>query len=1472
MYNNGYGKSQAKPDVSITTTNIGQDAFLVRYSTDGVAIWSARIGGTGSEVSWAVTTDLDGNVIVGGATGSATSLLLYNSDGSAALNSVVSNSGSTDAFIIKYTRSGVVLWAARMSGGGIDVTYGLSTDSSGNIFVALQGTGTVTFVSYNSDGTSFSPTLSLLNPDGDAILVKYNSSGFVQWNALTRAGGAVEFGYGVVADSSGSAYLVGQASGGTTVTTTVFNADGSTAGTIPSAGAAEAFIIKYSASGVVQWITRVSSAAADFARYVVIDSSDNIYVAVSTAATTAQTITAYNSDGTTFATTFAGLGGGDTVVVKYDSSGFVQWMVNIGNATTVESPWSMTIDSSSNVYVAQNWGGGPNGDIQIRKLNPTNGAIVWTLRIGSDGGDNAYGLTTDSSGNLYVGCTNSNISPANMRFYNLAGTLILTVTNPGGNFNTGFLVKYDSSGTLIWVRRIGNAANATMYGLTTGNNDELYQVGTGSGGSLRAYGQQMSLFSSIGNSGGTDGFVVKYNTNGKAQWVARIASTGDDIVYGTATDSFGNMYVTGQTGNGVTTTFFNADTTAFATTLVSVGNDAFIAKYSTDGVVQWVASITSTGTDIGYAAATDSSGNLYITGQGGSATVTANNSDGTSFTPNLTNGGLGDAFVVKYDSSGFVQWNARIESTQADIGFGIATDSSGNLYVTGQTGTGVTTRFRNFDDTTFGSLTTLGGTDTFIAKYNTSGTVQWIARIGSTGTDAGRSVAVDPSGNVYITGPGGNATVTAYEGGDGTGASFGNVVNAGNGDVFIVKYDTNGVGQWITRIASTAQDVGTGITTDAFGNVYVTGNAGAAVTTAFSVGNIAFPLTLASSGLGDAFIVKYNSAGVVQWVTRIASNVADSAFGIKADRSGNVYVVGQFGPSSNTHTIFNSDGTVYAEPFESCAVVKYDTNGMVEWVIALRGTTTGVNVRSVDVDIFRNIYIGGNSNTGDEVRIYSVDLTPYLILQSQRGTQEGYIIKYNSEAIPQWASVVSTAGADLLYEVKADSTGNIYATGQYGTGTMFLYNGDGTLFTPTLAISGTLDSILLKYNSSGTIQWRSRITGGGSEQAIALATDSSGNSYVTGQGGAGTTTIFIDSDDVTRLTNLATTAGLQDAFVVKYDTSGLGQWRFRISSTAVDTGIGIAVDSSGNVYIVGTAGAATFFNSNDVSSGVSITDTGAGDAFVAKYDSSGNFVWVAKIGSTSADLGYGIAVDSSGNVYVTGVQGGGTLTITNSAGNGTFATTYTTIGGQDIFVVKFNTNGVAQWVTRIGGTASNDIGRSIALDSSDNVFVVGSFSGNVNIYQQNGTTVWSTINSADGGGGSIDAFIIKYDTNLVPQWVGRISSASNTFDTAFAVTTDTAGNAYVVGFGVNSRISIYNGGVGGAGTTLFGTYIFSRGNTVGGQYTYLAKYNSLGAVQWITGFQGGNGNDNPRGVATDSSGNILMSGFFTESVLLPESA
>ena len=431
LYNNGYGKAQEKQDVAITTTIGGQDAFIVRYDTNGTALWSARIGGTGSEIAWAVTTDSYNNVIACGQTGSATKMVLYNADGSGT-GKIIQNNGSNDAFICKYHSSGKASWIARIGAAGTDIAYSISTDSIGNIYVAGQQANNIC-VAYNADGTAFGTSLPSRGGT-ESFLIKYDPNGTVLWVSQI-AGTGNDIGFGLdINKSTGDAYVVGQTSSTASVTT-AYNSDGTAfATTLPAVTTtSDAFIAKYDTSGFVQWITRVVSPGTDNARAVAIDSSGDIYVHCLTSALTTQTTIAYNSDGTAFATQPAGLATttgarGDSVIVKYNSSGFVQWVTLTSNAN-IDTVYSIAVDSSSNVYISQNLSGSGNGDIFLKKLNPSTGALVWTVRIDSDGGDNAWGITTDSSGNVYIGISaGTNIGPYTIRVRNTAGTAVFTVT------------------------------------------------------------------------------------------------------------------------------------------------------------------------------------------------------------------------------------------------------------------------------------------------------------------------------------------------------------------------------------------------------------------------------------------------------------------------------------------------------------------------------------------------------------------------------------------------------------------------------------------------------------------------------------------------------------------------------------------------------------------------------------------------------------------------------------------------------------------------------------------------------------------------------------------------------------------------------------------------------------------------------------------------------------------------------------
>ncbi|MDP6284457.1 MAG: SBBP repeat-containing protein, partial [Acidimicrobiales bacterium] len=172
--------------------------------------------------------------------------------------------------------------------------------------------------------------------------------------------------------------------------------------------------------------------------------------------------------------------------------------------------------------------------------------------------------------------------------------------------------------------------------------------------------------------------------------------------------------------------------------------------------------------------------------------------------------------------------------------------------------------------------------------------------------------------------------------------------------------------------------------------------------------------------------------------------------------------------------------------------------------------------------------------------------------------------------------------------------------------------------------------------------------------------------------------------------------------------------------TSSDHGYGVAVDSSGNVYVTGNFAGTVNFGAGDV------TSAGGYDAFVTKFDSSGAHQWTTTLGGTGADSGWSVAVDGSSNVHVTGNFAG---TVNFGAGNVTSA------GSNDVFVTKLNSSGAHQWTTTLGGTGGQ-VGKGVAVDSSGNVHVTGEFNGTVNFGAGDVTYA-----------GGYDAFVTKFDSS-----------------------------------------------------------------------------------------------------------------------------
>ena len=347
--------------------------------------------------------------------------------------------------------------------------------------------------------------------------------------------------------------------------------------------------------------------------------------------------------------------------------------------------------------------------------------------------------------------------------------------------------------------------------------------------------------------------------------------------------------------------------------------------------------------------------------------------------------------------------------------------------------------------------------------------------------------------------------------------------------------------------------------------------------------------------------------------------------------------------------------------------------------------------------------------------------------------------------------------------------------------------------------------------SSSSSQSYFAVTFGGTNnnQGESIAVDSSGNIYITGY--------FYETVDFGG--GNVTSAGSADIFVLKLNSSGTFQWVNTYGGTSFDFGRGIAVDSSGNIYITGY-----FYETVDFGGG-NVTSAGGPDIFVLKLNSSATFQWVNTYGGSTFDVGEDITVDSSGNSYITGYFEG---TVDFGGGNVTSA------GAADIFILKLNSSGTFQWVNIFGGT-STDVGQGIAVDSSGNSYITGSFQGTV-----------------DFGSGDItpsgfdDIFVLKVNPSGTFQLVSTFGGTS--IDVGEDITVDSSGNSYITGW-------------------FRETVDFGGGNvtSVGGADIIVLKLNSSGTFQWVNTY-GGTSVDVGEGIAVDSSGNSYITGWFRETV------
>jgi hypothetical protein len=814
-----------------------------------------------------------------------------------------------------------------------------------------------------------------------------------------------------------------------------------------------------------------------------------------------------------------------------------------------------------------------------------------------------------------------------------------------------------------WVQR---------YNHEFGANDQAKKIVTDSAGNVIVAGN-----SSIDANAGSDFLLIKYTSGGVALWTNRYdgQANSDDQPTGLAADSGGNVYVTGSSYNGTSSDYA---TIAYS----SAGLALWTNRYDGGGLYNG----NGNGGDSPRAIAVGGNGNVYVTG--------------SSYAYSLTyNDWYSDYATVAYSSAGVALWTNRYNGPgDGDDGpSAIAVGGNGNVYVTG---------------TSDGNYTTIA--------YTSAGTVLWIRRYNGVGEgSAATALAVDGSGNVYVTGSSGN--------------EFNPV------DYVTVAYTSVGVALWTNRYNGPGdqEDFATAIAVGGGGNVYVTGysvpygdysdyatiaytSAGVALWTnrysgpvysddradAIAVdgsGNVnVMGVSVGSGGASDYTRIVYTSAGVTLSTNRYGPGQSAA---IAADGSGKVYVMGTSSSGSSSPdyvtVAYTSAGlALWTNRYDGpggigsarASAVAVDGSGKV-YVTGYSAGWGGysdyatIAFTSSGVPLWTNRYHGLGSG-GDQAKAIAVDGSGNLYVTGFSIGSSGYsdyaTIVYTSAGVALWTNRYHgpANGADKAVAIAVDGSGEVFVTGSS------VGSGGGS----------SSDYATIAYTSAGVALWTNRYHGpvNSADKAVAIATDGGGKVFVTGSSvGSGSS---------------------YDYATVAYTSAGVALWTNRHSGpgSSSDQANAIAVDGSGRVYVTGSS-------SNDYAT---IAYTGAGVAlWTNKYNGPGN----------SGDYATAIAAGRNGNVYVTGYSYGEssywdyTTIAYTSAGVGLWTNRYNGPGnstdqpsaiavdtsgnvyvtgssGSDYATLAYSSVGVAWWTNRYQGPGS---ATAIAVDGNGNVYVAG---------------------------------------------------------------------------------------------------------------------------------------------------------------------
>ncbi len=1096
---------------------------------------------------------------------------------------------------------------------------------------------------------------------------------------------------------------------------------------------------------------------------------------------------------------------------------------------------AVAVDAAGNVLIAGSFKGtidfdpGPGVcnlgmagtyDAFVAKYSAT-GSLYWASSIGGRDGDWATGIAVDRIGSVYVTGYFSGTAVAGV------GSIASPLVSAGDS--DVFVVKLDAAGTFVWVRSLGGTGSDEGAGIAVDDAGNVYTTGTFWGPADFDPGAGVS---SLGGAGGGDVFVSKLDNLGNFVWARSLGGASYDEGKAIAVDGNANVYTTGtfrgtgdfDPGSG-TSVLGSPDTSS-----------VFVSKLDGQGNFTWARAQIATGSGYPVACglAVDRTGNVYNAGY----FLGAVDFDPGTGSNTLSSAGGEDIFVSKLDAAGDLVWARAMGGLRNDRAYGVAVDGAGNVLTTGY--------FTNTADFDPGSgIATLTihrrdsdgrGNDIFVSKLDPAGNLAGARALGGIGDDEGLGIATDPGGDVYVTGHfWGSADF------DPSPASSFNVTGGAGRNVFVSKSTvphcpTDVALEPTELVANQPSGTSVGQLTAAdpdpqevFTFSLATGH-GDTDNDSFTINNsqslTADLRTTRSLTAGDHSIRVRVTDADHAWLEKILTvNVVPEPQGaivggrVWRDVNGNgLQDAGESGVRGVVVQLFLSADAVVGNGDDwQVAEQLTDGQGRYRFSGLISGHNYYLAYRGPGEHQWTIRHATGDASVDSDVEPTTGRTAMFSLLEGQ--SRSDFDAGLVGEDMGLWPAFRSGGvGDDRGAAVAIDEEGYVYVAGSF-QGTADFDIGPGMFILTSV---GSFDVFVAKYSTSGTLLWARSMGGTGDDQARDVVVDRAGNVYTTGhfEGTA-------DFDPGPAASNLSALIS-RGIFVSKLDSAGNFVWADKVGGFSSDEdGLSLALGADGSVYYGG------HFFEGDFDPGDGFTWLyGGPSAFISRLDAAGGFLWarmfLTQDGSNATASG--VAVDSAGNVYVTGRFRG---TVDFDPGPG--SCNLTSNGDFDVFVAKLNAAGNFVWAHALGG-AGSDWGMEIVVDDAGDAYTTGHFSGTVDFDPGPGE---DRLTSAGGE----DIFVSKWDAAGNHVWARALGGTGD--DQGNDVALDRSGGIYTTGYYDATVVGDPGGGTGAGVFAAFVSQLDPAGNVI------------------ASGAMGGDGSTWGIGIAVDGKGTVCTTGAFS---------